>query len=208
MKPHKTLFAILLILYSINLAACTTIVPFPVDTSSVTPGSKITRNHKEFALLGTPISIRVSLPSATLYDSANFKERDLSTSQGKVLLLSIVSSLDTAVCEAQTHYLGEQGDRLPKSVERITISRDTPDSQRRFAKEAGLKDITFLSDYKTGDFGRSLGLLIDDVMLLARSVIVVDKNGFVRYIQVVPEQTNLPDMEAAFLEAEQLAARD
>jgi thiol peroxidase len=42
-------------------------------------------------------------------------------------------------------------------------------------------------------------------MLLARSVILVDKQGIVRYIQVVPEMTHLPDMEKAFEKATELA---
>jgi thiol peroxidase len=41
-------------------------------------------------------------------------------------------------------------------------------------------------------------------MLLARSVILVDKEGIVKYIQVVPEITNLPDMEKAFTKAIEL----
>ena len=90
---------------------------------------------------------------------------------------------------------------MPPSIRRITISRDTPFAQKRFAKEAKLEDILYLSDYKEGGFGRSAGLLIDDLRLLARSVILVDKQGTVRYIQVVPELTNLPDMDAAFEQA-------
>ena len=54
-------------------------------------------------------------------------------------------------------------------------------------------------------FGRSTGLLIDDLMLLSRSVILVDREGKVRYIQVVPDITHLPDMERAFEKAEELA---
>jgi len=61
-----------------------------------------------------------------------------------------------------------------------------------------------LSDYKQGDFGRATGLLTEGTMLLARSVIVVDKQGIVRYIQIVPELSHLPDMERAFREATKL----
>jgi thiol peroxidase len=129
------------------------------------------------------------------------KEVDLSQERGRVLFLSIVPSIDTRVCEAQTHYLGEEGDKLPPGVQRITISRDTPFAQKRFTREAKLTDIQYLSDYKEGDFGRSTGLLMDGFKLLARSVILVDKHGVVRYIQVVPEMTHLPDMEGAFREA-------
>ena len=66
------------------------------------------------------------------------------------------------------------------------------------------KNIQFLSDYKEGAFGRATGLLMDGLMLLARSVIIVGKDGRVRYIQVVPEITHLPDMERAIEEAQKL----
>jgi thiol peroxidase len=46
---------------------------------------------------------------------------------------------------------------------------------------------------------------MDSLKLLARSLILVDTHGKVRYIQVVPEMTHLPDMEQAFLKATQLA---
>jgi len=133
------------------------------------------------------------------------KDVDLSKEKGSVLVLSVVPSLDTPVCEEQTHYLGEKGSGVPGSVKRIVISRDTPFAQKRFAKEAKLTDLQYLSDYKQGDFGRSTGLLTDGLMLLARSVIVVDKEGTVRYIQVVPEMSHLPDMEKAFEKATELA---
>ncbi|MGZ3596899.1 MAG: hypothetical protein ACXWMS_03545 [Syntrophales bacterium] len=48
-----------------------------------------------------------------------------------------------------------------------------------------------------GVFGRANGLLMDGMMLLASIVMIVDKVGVVRYIQIVPEITNLPDMETA-----------
>jgi thiol peroxidase len=116
-----------------------------------------------------------------------------------------VASVDTPVCEEQTHYLGEKGDMLPKEIKRIVISRDMPFAQKRFAKEAKLTSLQYLSDYKQGDFGRSTGLLTEGPMLLARSVIIVDKKGIVQYIQVVPELTHLPDMEKAFAKAIELS---
>lgn len=74
-----------------------------------------------------------------------------------------------------------------------------------FAKESGFQDIWYLSDYKKGAFSKSIGLLMKGLRIPARSVILVDKKGVVQYIQVVPEVTNLPDMEKAFEKARQLA---
>jgi thiol peroxidase len=156
-------------------------------------------------LLGTPLAVGDRLPSVKLVDAMTMREVDLSDSRGSVLLLSIVPSIDTKVCEAQTHYLGEEGDSMGRGVLRITVSRDTPFAQKRFAEEAYLTDLQFLSDYKQGEFGRSTGLLIKGSMLLARSVVLVDREGVVRYIQVVPESTHLPDMDRAFKEAVKLA---
>ena len=176
----------------------------PMETGSVNPGTTVTRGEARFHLLGTPISQGGTLPSINLVDAMTMKDVDLSKERGAVLFLSIVPSIDTAVCEEQTHYLGEEGEKLPKEVRRITISRDTPFAQKRFAKEAKLTHLQYLSDYKQGEFARATGLLIEKTLLLARSIVLVDKKGTIRYIQVVPEITRLPDMERAFQKAMEL----
>jgi thiol peroxidase len=112
--------------------------------------------------------------------------------------------LDTPVCDAQTHELVEKDAALASSVDLVTVSMDLPFAQARWAKAAKAKNMTFLSDYKTADFGNSTGLLIQPLHLLARTVIVTDKEGIVRYMQVVPEITELPDMSAAMAAAKGL----
>ena len=174
---------------------------------TVEPGTQVSFQGTPHRLLGTPVKIGKRLPSVNLVDAMSFSDVDLSKEKGSVLFLSIVTSVDTPVCEAQTHFLGEQGDRLSPHVRRIVISRDTPFAQKRFAGEAKLQDLQYLSDYKAGAFGRATGLLTDDLMLLARAVIIVDKQGFVQYIQVVPEITLLPDMDTAFKKALELAEK-
>jgi len=186
--------------------ACATTGSMPeIDKGSAQAGGTVTFKGNSMNLLGNPILIGKPLPSVKLTEAGSMKRVDLSQEKGKVLFLSIVPSLDTKVCEAQTHYLGEKGNKLPADVQRITISRDTPFAQMRFAKEAKLQNIRYLTDYREGEFGLATGLLIDDLRLLARTIVVVDKTGIVRYIQVVPEITKLPDMEKAFAEAASLS---
>ena len=190
---------LMIFLGGLFLAACATTGPIPnIDKGSVEPGGSVALRGKPMNLLGDPIAIGKPLPPVKLTEAGSMKRVDLSQERGKVLFLSIVPSLETKVCEAQTHYLGEKGDKLPATVERITISRDTPFAQMRFAKEAKLTNIRYLSDYREGEFGLATGLLIDNTRLLARTIILVDKTGIVRYIQVVPEITHIPDMEKAF----------
>jgi len=194
-------------LLALLLGACAAALPaIPVDTETVQPGATVTRGGKTtLQLLGSPLAVGQKLPSVKLVDT-NLKTVDPAGMQGEVLLLSVVPSLDTQVCERQTHLLGEAGAKLPPGVRRITISRDLPFAQKRFADETGFKEILFLSDYQRGEFGRATGLLVDQIYLLARSVILVDRQGTVRYIQVVPELSHLPDMETAFARAAELAA--
>ena len=200
LKPNYRFLAALSLTFLLSGCA-TKQAPIVMDSESAVPGTQVARKGQELALTGTGIQVGQKLPETGLVDATTMKPVDLTNYQGSVLFLSIVPSIDTKVCEAQSHYLGEEGDKLPAEVKRITVSRDTPFAQARFAKEAKLEDVQYLSDYKEGAFGRSVGLLMDGPRLLARSVIIVDKQGIVQYIQVVPEITHLPDMEEAFTKA-------
>jgi len=197
---------VLVLAIAVSACASTGEVKMKTTTLSVDPGTGVTLRGTPFRLLGEPLKVGKPLPSVELTDAMTMKPVDLSKERGSILLLSVVTSVDTPVCEEQTHYLGEQGSKLPASVRRIVISRDTPFAQKRFAKEARLENLQYLSDYKTGAFGQATGLLIEQVMLLARAVIVVDRQGIVRYIQVTPEIASLPDMDAAFKKATELAS--
>lgn len=199
--------ACLVLMLAIAVSACASMseVKMKTTTQSVDPGIGVTLQGKPFRLLGEPLKVGKPLPSVELTDAMTMKPVDLSKEKGSILLLSVVTSVDTPVCEEQTHYLGEQGGRLPASVRRIVISRDTPFAQKRFAREARLENLQYLSDYKTGAFGQATGLLIENLMLLARAVIIVDRQGIVRYIQVTPEIASLPEMDAAFAKATELA---
>jgi len=186
------------------MAGCAHQAPIPVDRLSAVPGGTITMGGKVTRLLGAPIAPGDPLPAVRLLDSTTMQFVDLSSLKGSVLFLSIVPSLDTKVCEAQTHFLAEEGRTMSPQIRRIVISRDSPFAQQRFARESKLQGLQYLTDYMEGAFGRATGLLVDNFMFLARTVIVADRDGRVRYIQVVPELTHLPDMESAFWKAEEL----
>jgi thiol peroxidase len=204
MIPKRIQLLSILLIFLI-LGCATTKSKIAIDRASSQPGTQVTFKGAPLKLLGSPISVGMPLPSVQLVDAMTLNGVDLSKEKGSVLFLSIVPSLDTPVCEAQTHELGEKGKVPSPSVKRFVISRDTPFAQKRFANEAKLTNLRYLSDYKQGDFARSTGLLTEGLMLFARSVIVVDKKGIVRYIQVVPEMSHLPDMEKALEKANELA---
>jgi thioredoxin-dependent peroxiredoxin len=203
MRPQKFFRCFAAALAALFLSACAATPPsIPVDRSSVAAGSSVTRGGTTtLHLLGQPLQVGQPLPAVTVVDT-HLQPVDLASLRGEVLVLSIVPSLDTKVCERQTHLLGEA--KLPAGIRRITVSRDLPFAQQRFAQETGFPDILFLSDYQQAAFGKATGLLVDKIYLLARAVAVVDRKGIVRYLQVVPELSHLPDMEEAFTVARRL----
>ena len=178
----------------------------PIDKGSVKAGagSSVTMKGNALDLAGTGV-VEVGKPlPAAIVSSNELKPVNITDASGKVRIISVVPSLDTPTCDKQTHELSEDNDGLDKKVELVTISMDLPFAQLRFAKEAKISNITFLSDYKNREFGNNNGLLIEPLALLTRAVIVTDKDNIVRYLQVVPEITALPDMQAAMQAARDL----
>lgn len=120
----------------------------------------------------------------------------LSSFKGKVVILASVPSLDTPVCDVETRRFNEEAGKLP-GVKVLTLSMDLPFAQKRWCGAAGVTNVQTLSDHRDAEFGQAYGLLIKELRLLARAVIVIDKKGIIRYIQVVPEVTQEPDYAAA-----------
>ncbi len=177
-------------------AADTAAINVSGETTRPGEGSNVTFKGDRLALLGTAIEVGKPLPSAVL-TAGDLSGVNLAENKGKPKIISVVPSVDTPVCEAQTHELSEKSGLDVSKVELITVSMDLPFAQGRFAKEAKIKNVTFLSDYKGAQFGLKNGLLIKPLNLLARALIVTDKDNVVRHLQVVPEITNLPDLAKA-----------
>ena len=177
----------------------------PVNTGNTQAGDghAVMFKGNALPLQGAAIKVGDPLPSATL-TGAGMAPINIADGKGKVRIINVVPSLDTPTCNAQTHELVEKDPTLAQNVELVTVSMDLPFAQWRWQRAAKAKDMVFLSDYKTAEFGMSTGLLIAPLHLLTRTVIVTDKNGVVRYMQIVPEITELPDMDAAMAAARAL----
>ncbi|GIV07969.1 MAG: putative thiol peroxidase [Fimbriimonadales bacterium] len=124
--------------------------------------------------------------------------------KGKVLLLSVVPSLDTSVCSAQTKKCNEAASQLPDSVKVITVSMDLPFAQKRFCGAENIDKIEVLSDHREGAFGQAYGVLVKELRILSRAVFVVDSEGTIRYAEYVPEIASHPNYDAALQAVRQL----
>ncbi|MDD2381073.1 MAG: thiol peroxidase [Mariniphaga sp.] len=121
----------------------------------------------------------------------------LSEYKGSKLVLNIFPSLDTGTCAASVRYFNQAAAGL-KNTKVLCISRDLPFAQARFCGAEGIENVETLSDFATGDFGKSYGLEIADGPLSglhSRVVIILDENGTVVYTQQVPEIVDEPNYE-------------
>ena len=150
---------------------------------------------------GSPINLEGELPDigAEAPDfkvvSQDMKDVSLPDFRGKVKVITSFPSLDTPVCDLQVRQFNERASGFSSDVVVLGISKDLPFAQKRFCELNGIKNVRVLSDYKYSSFGKNYGLLIKELQLLARSVLIVDKNDVVRYVQVVEELTEQPDYE-------------
>ncbi|MDD4193467.1 MAG: thiol peroxidase, partial [Mangrovibacterium sp.] len=103
---------------------------------------------------------------------------------------------DTGVCQAQNRRFNAEASNLGDAVI-LSVSCDLPFAQNRFCAAEGLDKVITLSDHKEVDFGAKYGFLIKELRLLARGTVVIDKKGFVKYVEYVPEIASEPDYDAA-----------
>jgi thiol peroxidase len=164
----------------------------PADQRVEEPGL-VHRGDKPLTLLGPTLDVGAQMPDVTLSDG-KLEPIKLGALRGKVLVLSVVPSIDTVVCENQTHKMSAAIDQMPKGVQVFTVSRDLPFAQTRFAQEAVIKT-TMASDYHGGEFGRAFGLEVKETGLLGRSVWIVGADGKIAYRQIVAEQGQEPDYD-------------
>jgi thioredoxin-dependent peroxiredoxin len=163
----------------------------------------ITFKGAPMTLVGSELKVSDIAPDFTAINNT-MQQVKLSSLKGKTIIISVVPSLDTPVCELQTKRFNEEAAKL--DVQLITISMDLPFAQRRFCESFKINNIIMLSDYKDRDFGNKYGVLIKELGLLARAVFIIDKEGMITYIQIVKEGGEQPQYDAVLAEAKKLGA--
>jgi len=146
-------------------------------------------------LLGNQLKVGEKAPNFTVLTN-DLSEVTLNDSKGYVRLISVVPSIDTGVCDAQTRRFNEEAAKLD-NVKVLTVSVDLPFAQKRWCGSNGIENVQTLSDHRDLSFGEAFGVAIKELRLLARSVFVVDSNDLVTYVQYVDEVTEHPNYEAA-----------
>jgi len=163
----------------------------------------ITFEGNPLILIGNELKVGDRMPDCEL-TGKDLQPVKLSSFLGKVCVISCMPSLDTSVCDIMTRRFSEEVVSLGKDVILLAITMDLPFAQGRWCIAADVENVQMLSDHRSCEFGESFGVLIKDLRLLARAVFIVDRDGIVRYKQIVPELTHEPDYDAVLQGAKQL----
>jgi thiol peroxidase len=164
----------------------------------------VTLKGSPLTVIGPQLKVGDKAPDFTCVDTS-LKPVNLEQTGHSVRIFSVVPSLDTPVCDAQTRRFNEEASKLP-GVEIITVSMDLPFAQKRWCGAFGIDRVKMLSDHRDSSFGVSYGTLIKDLRLESRAVFVVDPDNVIRHAQYVREVTDFPDYQAALEVARGLAA--
>ena len=159
----------------------------------------VTLHGNPLTLIGNEVRVGDKAPEFDLLDN-DLNAAALSSFSGKVCIISSVPSLDTPTCDMETRRFNTEAAELGPDIVILTVSTDLPFAQKRWCGAAGVDKVVTLSDHREADFGKSYGVLIKELRLLARAIFVVDKQGVVRYTQLVKEIGDEPDY-GAVLEA-------
>ena len=156
----------------------------------------ITFQGNPLTLLGKGVSVGEAAPDFSVLAN-DLTPRTLADYKGKVLVISVVPSLDTPVCDMQTRRFNAEAAKLSDNVRILTISCDLPFAQTRWCGAAGVDAVETLSDHRDLSFGTAYGVAIKELRLLSRAVFVICADGVIAYEQLVKEVTHDVDFEAA-----------
>jgi len=156
-------------------------------------------------LIGPELKVGEKAPDFRLNKNL-LEEVTLADYEGKIKLISVVPSLDTGVCDAQTRRFNQEATELGEDVIILTISADLPFAQARWCGAAGVDRVVTLSDYKDNSFGKTYGVLIKEFALDHRAVFVLDKDNTIRYVEVLNEMGEHPNYEEPIAAVKKLLA--
>ena len=138
-------------------------------------------------------------PGFTLYDSSN-QQRKLSEFRGKNVVLAFFPGAFTGVCTTEMCTFRDQADQLNSlNAQVLGISVDSPFSQKAWAEQNNL-NFPILSDYNrqvVNQYGVAFQNLagMEGYVAANRAVVVLDKDGIVRYRWEAPSPVVEPNYD-------------
>lgn len=150
----------------------------------------------EHSVRGEMLKVGSKAPDFTLVAS-DWSFKTLADYGDKIKILSVVPSLETSVCAAQTRRFNEEAASLGDEVVVLTISADLPFTQKRWCGAEGIDRVETLSSHRDMKFSDDYGVHDTEWRINQRAVFVLDRDNVVRHAEYVPVMGNEVNFEAA-----------
>lgn len=127
--------------------------------------------------------------------------KDVNSSQfaGKNLVLNIFPSVDTSTCATSVREFNKRAASLTETTV-LCVSKDLPFAMRRFCGAEGIDKVLTASDFRNRGFSTSYGVELTNggfAGLCARAVVIIGKDGKIKYTELVPQIGQEPNYDAA-----------
>lgn len=162
----------------------------------------ITFLNQPMTLVGNLIKVETTAPDFKAL-STDLKEVNLHDFEGSIKVISSVPSIDTGICDLQTRRFNQEAAKV-KNVVFLSISCDLPFALHRYCGTAGIENIQMLSDHRMTDFGLNYGFLVEELRLLTRGIIILDKQNVVKYVEIVKEVAGHPNYDKALAQLQKV----
>ena len=166
------------------------------------PGATTLKGNP-FTLVGPELKAGDPAPDFEVVDTG-LQPVNLAKTGNKVRIFSVLPSLDTPVCDAQTKRFNDEAAKL-NSIDIYTVSVDLPFAQKRWCGAFGIDNVKMLSDHKDASFGSRYGTLIKELRIESRAIFVVGPDNVIRHVEYVKEVGDHPNYEAALTAARSLS---
>lgn len=147
-------------------------------------------------LVGPELKVGDKAPAFSVVAN-DFSTVESTAYSGKVRIISSVPSLYTGVCDTQTRKFNEAASEVGENVVVLTISIDSPPSQKQWCGAAGVERVVTLSDYRDNAFAKAFGTYVKEYGICSRAVFVVDSNDTIVHVEYVPVAGQEPSYDAA-----------
>jgi thioredoxin-dependent peroxiredoxin len=174
-----------------------------IKTMSNAPRPGMWVGDKEHAVQNDMLHTGQDAPDFNLIAN-DMSVKTLASYGDKVKVISVVPSLDTRVCQAQTRRFNEEASKLTDNIVVLTVSADLPFAQKRWCGAEGIERVATLSCHRDMQFADAYGVHDTDWRVCQRAVFVVDQHNKVVHSEYLPKIGDEPDYIAALSAAQKL----
>jgi len=167
---------------------------------------QVTMKGNPLTLVGSKIQVGDKAPD-TVFLNNDLEPVTLSDYRDQLCVIVSVPSLDTPVCDMETRRFNQEAESLGQDVKILTVSMESDPFATKAMVRSPQALIAWLRSPTIGMLhsARRMECSSKSFDCWPRAVFIIDREGVVRYIQLVKELTQEPDYDAVLSALKEIA---